>query len=150
MTNLRASFITFIVVCTWLVSSCGKGSHSMKCVVVNGQTVCFVREVWGMNGDRVVLTTSANVCHQPSAETDFVSDALGAGGLNYYKIDNGKLHVYGTVGRMIKPRKPFPVDVEFEFERFGPFNPSEAELRSNGYSQLSLDEDMTWCLSDLK
>jgi hypothetical protein len=37
------------------------------------EKVCFVREVWGINGDRVALTTSANVCHTHSSETDYVS-----------------------------------------------------------------------------
>src|SRR5215203_5845895 len=107
------------------VSGCGNGSHSIKCVEVDGQTVCFVREVWGINGDRVALTTSTNVCHKPTLETDFVSETLGAGGLNFYKVDGGRLRVYGSVGQMRRPRKPFPVEVEFE----DLMNPREAELR---------------------
>jgi|SRR5688572_6339981 len=145
MTKMRFFLVAVIVGSTLVACIPGNGSHSIKCVVVNGQTVCFVREVWGSNGDRVALTTSTNVCHKPSAETDFVSDALGAGGVNYYKIDNGKLHVYGTVGRMKQPRRPFPVAVEFDIL----MNPSDAELRDNGYLPLLLNEEMTSCWSDL-
>lgn len=115
-------FKAFIVASALLAYGCGHGSHSIKCVIVSGQSVCFIREVWGLNGDRVVLTTSTNVCHQPSAETDYVSDALGAGHSVYYKIEDGKLHVYGSIGQMIKPRKVFPVEVEFP----NLMNPEEA------------------------
>ena len=144
---MRVVLTVAILACVWFATSCGRGSHSIKCVAVNGQTVCFVRQLWGLNGDRVALTTSENVCHQPSSETDFVSDTLGAGGLNHYKIHNGKLYVYGSVGRMIRPSNEFPVAVEFDFERFGGTNPSEAVLQSHGYTRLQL-EDWTWCFSD--
>jgi hypothetical protein len=77
----------------------------VECIEVNGQKVCFVRQLWGRNGDRVYLTTSGNVCHQPSSENDFVSDMEDAGAHVYYKMADGKLYVYG-VGEMIKPRKP--------------------------------------------
>lgn len=142
---MRVFFIPIILASSFLSSGCVHGSHAINCVLVNSQKVCFVREVWGHNGDRVALTTSENVCHQPQSETDFVSDALGAGHSVYYKIDGETLRIYGSVGRMKHPRKPFPVSVEFE----NLMNPEEDILFNNGYSRLPLEE-MTWCFSDLK
>jgi hypothetical protein len=139
---------TLIAAGILLTSGCGRGSHAVECIEVNGQKVCFVRQLWGRNGDRVYLTTSANVCHQPSAENDFVSDMEDAGAHVYYKIVDGKLFVYG-VGEMIKPRNPFPVPVEFDWDIRRGSNPSEAVVKDAGYTRLPL-ADMTWCFSDLR
>ena len=142
MKNTRAFFIAVVAAGSLLVSSCGRTSHSIECLAVNGQTVCFVRDVWTRSGYRVTVTTSTDVCHQPSTETDFVSDP-GAGDV-YYKIDDGVLHIYG-LGPVKMPRKEFPVAVKYD----DLMNPGEAKLLSNGYSRLPL-EDTTWCLSDFK
>jgi hypothetical protein len=143
---MRVLLFTLIVPVTLIGSGCMQRTHAMECVVVNGQKVCFVRQLWGRNGDRLYVSTSENVCLQPSSASDYVSDVEGAGAHVYYKIVDGKLFVYG-VGVMKKPRNAFPVPVEIDREIEGR-NLGDAALNSLGYKRLPLG-DMTWCLADL-
>lgn len=123
-------------------------SHSMECVVVSGQKVCFVRHVWGLlgNSDRVTLTTNANVCHEPSNESDFVSKMMGAGERVYYKVNGDALYVFGVAQEWRKPETSFPVKVIFD--DLGLSNPTDEVLSREGYKRLNLN-NLTWCFSDI-
>ncbi len=88
------------------------GTHAIQCAMVGEQKICFVREVWGFNGDQVSLTTSDNVCHKPSRENDYVSGTMRSQEVILAKTVDGKFYIYAE--QMNEPEKPFPVEVVLE------------------------------------
>lgn len=134
----------FLVIVLSLTAGCS-GSHAIQCINVDEQKICFVREVWGFNGDKASLTISDNVCHQPSKENDYVSNSLRSQEVIFYKVESGKLYVYAE--SMDKPKNKFPVEVVFE-----PYEPTKPDgnLIEEGYQELDLShKTMTWCFSDM-
>lgn len=121
------------------------GTHAINCVDVRENRICFKREVWGRNGDKVWITTDNNVCRQPSKQTDYIAGGtINADGI-LYKVDGEKLHIYGAYFSL--PENQFPVEILFE--HYDPRNPNRNRL-NEGYQKMNLEhEKMTGCLSDL-
>lgn len=129
-------------------------THSIECINVQGEKVCFVREVWGLNGDRVALTKSDNVCHEPSIENDYISTSLRSTEIIDYRIVDGKLYIYDEP--MNTPKNPFPVEVIIERRNPLEFIPEFREsLKKDGwiekeYQKADLGSNkMTWCFNDI-
>ena len=140
---MRTKSFLLLIVFSGIAAACS-GSHSIGCVEVGRQKVCFVREVWGLNGDEVALTTSKNVCHKLSKEYDYVSNVMRGQEVIFCKVIDGKLHVLGE--SMDEPENKFPVEIVFE--RYDPTKP-DRDLPSEGYQGIDLSSDkMTWCFSD--
>lgn len=109
------------------------------------EKICFVREVWGLNGDQVSLTTSDNVCHQPSKKYDYISGPESGYNINYAKIENGKIYIYAA--KLYPPENRFPV--EFVFEKYNPMTYFDRDFIKDGYQKLDLSKkNMTWCIND--
>ncbi len=122
------------------------GTHAIQCATVGEQKICFVREVWGLNGDQVTLTTSDNVCHQPSAKYDYISDAQSGYTVNYVKIEKGRIYIYAA--NLQPPQNQFPVEVVFE--EYNPMTYFDRDFIKEGYQKFDLSKkNMTWCLSDI-
>jgi hypothetical protein len=128
-----------------IISGCS-GNHAIQCAMIGEQKICFVREVWGFNGENLSLTTSDNVCHKPSNEDDYVSDRMRGDDVIFAKIVDGKFYVYAVP--MKAPKNPFPVEVISE-----PYNPATyfgRDFIKDGYQRFDLSkENMTWCLNDI-
>lgn len=143
---MKATFLGWLLTFLLVAAFTGcTGSHVMSCVVVNGTKVCFIREVWGPNGDRVTLSTTENVCHKPVESEDYVSDSLRSSESVRYKVEDGKLYLYAEP--TTKPVKGFPVEI---IE--APYDPmeSETDFRRQGWLEAPLNTSkMTWCFSDL-
>lgn len=142
----RHSKAFYIIVTLFvLINSSCSGTHAINCIFVGETRVCFKREVWGRNGDKVWITTDNNVCRQPSKQTDYIaSGTLDADGISY-KLDGEILHIYGAYFSL--PEKQFPVEIRFE--HYDPTNANRDPL-TEGYQKISLEhEKMTSCLSDL-
>lgn len=132
------------MICIVITVGC---SRVIDCVSVGGTNVCFIRQVRGLNGDDVHVTTSDNVCHEPSPNDDYISDTMGAGEDIYYKVTGNELLVYGSAGVMIPPQKQFPGKIVFDDN--DPVTPGR-DLKKEGFTPLQLDyEKMTWCPSDV-
>lgn len=139
---MKKNLLLLITLCAFF-TGCGQ-RHAINCITVDGQKVCFVREVWGLNGDRMVLTTTENVCHEPDKTKDYISNSLGTNPKLLYKIADGKLYIRAY--QMIPPENPFPVKVIFE--RYDPLRRDE-KLIEEGYSTTDLTYNkMTWCYRD--
>lgn len=121
----------------------GCNNRAIRCVKVGEKSVCFLRELRGLNGDDVYLTLVNDVCHRPDRKQDYVSDRMGAGETVYYKVVENALHIYGSTGEMIAPKTGFPVKVVFE-----EYTPTR-DVEGEGYVRLGLEPSkITWCVSD--
>jgi len=122
------------------------GTHAIQCAMVGEEKICFVREVWGFNGENLSLTTDDNVCHKPSSENDYVSDRMRGDSVIFAKVVDGKFYVYAVP--MEAPKNPFPVEVILE-----PYNPAtyfDRDFIKDGYQKFDLNEEkMTWCFNDI-
>lgn len=138
------SWIFLLIIPILGVNSGCSGSHAIQCIDVNDQKICFVREVWGFNGDKVALTTTNNVCHKPSKENDYVSNSLRGQEVIFIKVADGKLYIYAE--SMVEPKNKFPVEVVLE-----PYEPiKDRNLIEEGYQEIDLSSKMmTWCFSDI-
>lgn len=121
-------------------------NHAIQCAMVGEQKICFVREVWGFNGDRVSLTTNDDVCHQPSKKYDYISEAESGFTVKYAKIENGKIYIHAA--NLFPPETRFPVEVVFE--EYNPVTDLDRDFITEGYQEFDLSkEKMTWCLRDI-
>jgi len=81
----------------------------------NGQKVYFKREVWGLNGDQLVISASPDLCSMPKpqedrAEADYVYNVLGTPEI-YYKSDGDELTLYSTVLANPPTKTQFPIRI---------------------------------------
>ncbi len=145
---MRKSFLFLIVILASINCACSSNfrTHAIQCAMVGEQKICFVREVWGINGDQASLTTSDNVCHKPSEKYDYISDSESGYTIDYAKIENRKIYIYAA--NLQPPQNQFPVEVVFE-----EYNPSTyfgRDFIKDGYQKFDLGkENMTWCFNDI-
>lgn len=145
---MRIWIFLLLIIVAGINSGCSKnlGTHAIQCAMVGEQKICFVREVWGFNGDRVSLTTSDNVCHEPSKENDYVSNSLRSQSVIFAKIADGKFYIYAE--SMDAPQNPFPVEVILE--KYNPATWFDRDFIKDGYQKFDLGkENMTWCFNDV-
>lgn len=145
---MRICIFLLLILFTGVNSGCLSNfrTHAIHCAMVGEQKICFVREVWGFNGDQVSLTTSDNVCHKPSEENDYVSKGLRSQQVIFAKIEAGKFYVYAE--RLYAPQNRFPVEVILE--SYDPARPVGEDLIKEGYQKFDLSkENMTWCFKDV-
>jgi hypothetical protein len=81
----------------------------------NGQKVYFKGEVWGINGDQLIISATPDLCSMPDpkatkSDTDYVYDVLGGPEI-YYKSDGDELTLYSTVLANPPTKTPFPVRI---------------------------------------
>lgn len=139
------SKITLILFLCLFIVGC-RGSHAIFCVNVDQEEICFKREVWGFNGDKVWITKNKNVCRKPSEELDFISNKLIDGNSFLFKIEGKKLYVFDDA--FLPPKEDFPVEVIRQ--RYDPLKVNSEILIKKGYQKVDLStEQMTSCLSDL-
>jgi hypothetical protein len=115
---MKARFSYCLIIC--LISlSCSNDSTSRYGIVTvqlqNGQKVYFKREVWGINGDQLVISASPDLCSMPKpnedrSEADYVYNVLGGPEI-YYKSDGDELTLYSTVLANLPTKRPFPVRI---------------------------------------
>lgn len=140
------NFTKFSIIIIVLFTIGCRGSHSIYCVKVDQQNVCFKREVWGFNGDKVWITENKNVCRKPSEEKDYISNMLIDGNSFLYKIEEKKLYVFHDV--FVPPKENFPV--ELILKKYDPLKVNRESLLKEGYQEVELGFDkMTNCLSDI-
>ena len=128
------------------VSAGCSGSHAIQCTMIGDQKICFVREVWGFNGESLSLTTSDKVCHKPLSENDYISDRMRGDNLIYAKVAEGKFYVYAVP--LTPPENQFPVEVVSE--AYNPATYFGRDFIGDGYQEFDLGkQNMTWCFSDI-
>jgi hypothetical protein len=123
MINLRsklvkARFFYCLIICSILVSCSNDFSSEYGIVTVelqNGQKVYFKREVWGLNGDQLVISASSDLCSMPKpqedrTEADYVYNVLGTPEI-YYKSSGDELTLYSTSLAMPPTKTPFPIRI---------------------------------------
>ncbi len=146
--KMGIKFLLFISIITGINSGCISNfrTHAIQCAMVGEQKICFVREVWGFNGDQITLTTNDNVCHQPSKKYDYISGSESGYTVNYAKIENGKIYIYAA--NLTSPENQFPVGVVFE--EYNPMTYFDRDFIKDGYQKIDLSKDnMTWCFRDV-
>jgi hypothetical protein len=113
--------------------------------MVGEQKICFVREVWGLNGESLAVTTHDNVCREPSSEVDYISNRMRGDHKIRAKVVDGKMYVYSVPFTV--PKKPFPVEVISE--AYDPTTYFDKDFIKDGYQEFDLGQNMTWCLNDV-
>lgn len=136
----------FLLAVVFLAINIGcRGSHAIQCAMVGSQKICFVREVWGRDGEQVSLTISDNVCHQPSEKYDYVAKGVGQDKI-YAKNADGKFYIYSKY--LYAPENRFPVEVVFE--EYNPLTHFDRDFIKEGYQEFDLSQNkMMWCFDDI-
>ena len=117
-TLVKARFFYCLIICLILVSCSNDFSSEYGIVTVqlqNGQKVYFKREVWGLNGDQLVISASPDLCSMPKpqedrAEADYVYNVDGTPEI-YYKSDGDELTLYSTVLANPPTKTQFPIRI---------------------------------------
>src|SRR5262249_51042489 len=82
----------------------------------NGQKVYFKRVVWGLIGDRTVISASPDLCsmlksNEDSAEADYVYKVWLDHPEIYYKSSGNELTLYSTSLAKPPTKTPFPISI---------------------------------------
>ena len=145
---MRMWIVILLIIVVVISGGCSNnfGSHAIQCTIVGEQKICFIREVWGFNGESLSLSTSDNVCHKASSEDDYIADRLRGDDVIRAKIADGKIYIYAV--RMKAPKNPFPVEVVLE--EYNPLTYFDRDFIKEGYQEFDLGKgNMTWCFKDV-
>lgn len=142
---MRSAIFLLLIFIAGISAGCS-GSHAIQCTSVNEQKICFIREVWGFNGESLSLTTNDNVCYKPTNKKDYISNRMRGGDVIYAKITNGKFYVHSVP--LTAPENQFPIEVISE--SYNPMTDFDRDFVKDDYQKFDLgSKNMTWCFSDI-